>query len=192
MVEYRLHFLLVRSLSQWRNYVVMRGANAFVRKEDNDIFEQTSPPLARRRWMRCQQFMRADFALMWWAWIDSMIQLYKNGDDLCKVELKTVYIHDVQHWYYMHAWWETHLVPAHHPIYLQQSIPGARLHRYPNGSHAIYYSHAEHFNKLVMQFMLEWVDYRFIQGSIYWEGGWREDSPPNSPKNCKWIINSRA
>ena len=47
------------------------------------------------------------------------------------------------------------LVPACHRVYLQQNIPGARLHRYPNGSHAIHYSHAEHFNNLVMQFLLE-------------------------------------
>ena len=32
--------------------LVTWGANAFVRKEDNDVFEQTSPLLARRRWMR--------------------------------------------------------------------------------------------------------------------------------------------
>ena len=82
--------------------------------------------------------------------IDSSVQVYKNGGDLCKAELKkiqcpTLILHGDQ----------DALIPLYQPVYLQQNITGARLHRYPDGKHAIHISHAEHLNNLVMQFLLE-------------------------------------
>ena len=135
----------VRKLVTW-------GGNAFVGKEDKDVFEQYRDisTFSKKKMDEMTALYGADFEPMWSAWIDSMVQVYKNGGDLCKAELKeircpTLILHGER----------DPLVPAYHPVYLQQNITGARLHRYPNGSHAIHYSHAEHFNNLVMRFLLE-------------------------------------
>ena len=87
---------------------------------------------------------------MWSALVDSSIQVYKNGGDVCKAELKeiqcpTLILHGDQ----------DALIPLYQPVYLQQNIAGARLHHYPDGKHPIHYSHAEHLNNLEIQFLLE-------------------------------------
>ena len=62
--------------------------------------------------------------LLWSALIDSSVQVYKNGGDVCKAEIKkiqcpTLILHGDQ----------DALIPLYQPDYLY--IAGARLHRYP-------------------------------------------------------------
>ena len=133
--------------------LVTWGARGFYQKEDIEALEQFGDV---SRWPDKKirdDFMAlygAEFQPMWSAFIDSSVQVYKNGGDLWKAELKkiqcpTLILHGERDF----------IVPPSHSVYLQQNITGARLHRYPDGKHAIHISHAEHLNNLVMQFLLE-------------------------------------
>ena len=87
-----------------------------------------------------------------------------HGGDLCKAELKkiqcpTLILHGDQ----------DALIPLYQPVYLQQNITGARLHRYPDGKHAIHISYAEHLNNLAMQFLLEWANGDLIKCPVLQE-----------------------
>ena len=133
--------------------LVTLSAKAFYQKEDIEAMKRIEDV---SRWVnrKIRDPMVAlygeEFQPIWSALIDSMVQVYKNGGDLCKAELKkircpTLIVHGER----------DPIVPPFHSVYLQQNITGARLHRYPDGKHGVHYSHAEHFNNLVMQFLLE-------------------------------------
>ena len=135
----------VRKLAIW-------GAKASYQKEDIEWLEQIRD-ISKWDPERRDDMVAlygAEFQPMWSALIDSSVQVYKNGGDLCKAELKkiqcpTLILHGDQ----------DALIPLYQPVYLQQNITGARLHHYHDGQHAIHFSHAEHLNNLVMQFLLE-------------------------------------
>ena len=136
----------VRKLAIW-------GAKAFFQKKDIELLERIGD-ISKWDYPKMRDdaiaLYGAELSPMWSALVDSSIQVYKNGGDVCKAELKkiqcpTLILHGDQ----------DALIPPYQPVYLQQNITGARLHRYPDGKHAIHTSHAEHLNNLVMQFLLE-------------------------------------
>ena len=136
----------VRKLAIW-------GTKAFFEKKDIELLERIRD-ISNWDYPKMRDdaiaLYGAELPPIWSAMFDSSVQVYKNGGDVCKAELKkiqcpTLILHGDQ----------DALIPLYQPVYLQQNITGARLHRYPDGKHAIHYSHAEHLNNLVMQFLLE-------------------------------------
>ena len=136
----------VRKLAIW-------GTKAFFLKEDIERLERIRD-ISKWDYPKMRDDALAlygeELPPMWSAMVESSIQVYKNGGDVCKAELKkiqcpTLILHGDQ----------DALIPLYQPVYLQQNITGARLHCYPDGKHPIHTSHAEHLNNLVMQFLLE-------------------------------------
>ena len=135
----------VRKLVTW-------GAKAFYQKEDIEALEQIRDVSTWNKKIRDDMvaLYGAELQPMWSALIDSTVQVYKNGGDLCKAELRKIRCPTL----ILHGERDL-IVPSFHSTYLLQNITGARLHRYPDGKHGVHYSHAEHFNNFVMQFLLE-------------------------------------
>ena len=90
------------------------------------------------------------FASLWTAWVQSYRDIYSHGGDICsdllsKISAPTLVIHgekDV-------------MVAEEHVHFLENNIPNARKLIWKDGKHNLHLKHAEEFNKIVQDFILE-------------------------------------
>ena len=133
--------------------LVIWGANAFLTKQDIELFEKTrdiskwSPAMRESLY----DIYGNDLPQLWSEWIDSMIHLYEeHNGDLCmellhKIKAPTLILHGDK----------DPLVPPVHPKYLKDNITDSRVYTFPNGKHNIHMKYSEEFNKIVEDFLLE-------------------------------------
>lgn len=132
--------------------LVIWGANAYVSKEDIELFEKTRDVNNWSTRMRepMEAIYGANFALLWSEWIDSMIEVYNRNDgDLCReqvplIKCRTLILHGEK----------DPIVPPFHPKYLLDNIKGAQLHTFPEGKHNIHLKFSEEFNSIVKNFIV--------------------------------------
>ena len=89
------------------------------------------------------------FQVLWTRWCDAQQALLQAGGDLCRERLAEVRCPT----FLLHGGKDP-LVPLFHARFLQQGIPGARLHVFPDGRHDVHLYYAEAFNELLVEFLL--------------------------------------
>ena len=135
------------------NKLVIWGANAFLTKQDIEMFEKTRDIKKWSPGMRdsLHAIYGSDLPHLWSEWLDSMIRVFneQNGDlcmkELDKIRAPTLILHGDK----------DPLVPDVHPLYLNDAISETRLHVFPNGKHNIHIKYSQEFNKIVEEFLLQ-------------------------------------
>ncbi|XP_003387533.3 PREDICTED: valacyclovir hydrolase-like [Amphimedon queenslandica] len=135
------------------NKLVVWGANAFLTKQDIEMFEKTRDIKKWSPGMRdsLQAIYGSDLPQLWSDWLDSMIHIFnKHNGDLCmkelvKIKAPTLILHGDK----------DPLVPEVHPVYLNDAISDTRVHVFPNGKHNIHIKYSQEFNKIVEEFLLQ-------------------------------------
>ena len=132
--------------------LVIWGSNAFVSKVDIECFEKTRDIMNWNRTMRehFEGIYGSDFGPLWSEWIDSMINVFKDGGNLCQeslplIQAPTLILHGDR----------DPLLPSFHPVYLHEKIKGSKLYKFPLGKHDIHLKYNEEFNLVVEEFLSE-------------------------------------
>ena len=126
------------------------GANAYVSKEDIQLFEKTRDIEKWSKRMRepLEAVYGAELGPLWSSWIDSMVKVFERGGDLCisalpLISCPTLVLHGEK----------DPLVPPFHPKFLFENIQGAVMHTFPNGGHNIHLRFSEEFNRTLEMFL---------------------------------------
>ena len=127
------------------------GGNAYVTQVDIDAYETTRcvSDWAPRAAAPMRAMYGDGFQALWTRWCDAQQALLQAGGDLCRERLAEVRCPT----FLLHGGKDP-LVPLFHARFLQQGIPGARLHVFPDGRHDVHLYYAEAFNELLVEFLL--------------------------------------
>ncbi|TRY88995.1 hypothetical protein DNTS_032294 [Danionella cerebrum] len=134
--------------------MVVWGANAYVSKEDVQIYQcealrDVSVWSERMRRPMEQMYGVQCFQETWHNWVDGISRFIHNPngsicvDILPLIRCPTLIIHGAK----------DPVVPSFHPQFLQERIRDARLHVFPDGKHNLHLRFSEEFNALVEQFL---------------------------------------
>jgi len=132
--------------------LIIWGANAYILPKDIENYEKIRDINKWSNKMKdplTKLYTEQGLQTMWNEWCDTMVEIFKNGGDICKSLLKdircpTLILHGDQ----------DPMVPLEHPQYLLNHIKNAKLHRYPEGKHNIHMKYAVDFNIRVSDFIL--------------------------------------
>ena len=132
--------------------VVIWGSNSYVSKSDIDMIEKVEDVSQWSPRMRepMENIYGDMFPSLWSQWVQSYRDIFKNGGDICSdilqnISAPTLIIHgekDV-------------MVAEEHVHYLADKIPNSRKMIWPGGKHNLHLKHAEEFNRIVQDFILE-------------------------------------
>ena len=127
------------------------GGNAYVTQADIDAYETTRcvSDWAPRAAAPMRAMYGDGFQALWTRWCDAQQALLQAGGDLCRERLAEIRCPT----FLLHGGKDP-LVPLFHARFLQQGIPGARLHVFPDGRHDVHLYYAEAFNELLVEFLL--------------------------------------
>ena len=133
-----------------RNLVVW-GANAFITKEDTELFEKTRDIATWNPKMREPMLKIYGESLqeLWSECINSCTAfLARNDGDICKKDLskivcRTLIIHGAK----------DPLVPHFHPKFLQDHVIGSQLEIMEEGKHNLHLRYHQEFNSMVENFL---------------------------------------
>ena len=131
--------------------LVVWGANAFVTKEDIELFENiryvdTWNPEIRDSLLRIYGNSSQE---LWSEWLDNYTAfLHRNDGDICKNYLSkiicpTLVIHGAR----------DSLLSSIHPAYLRDHVIGSQLEIIEKGGHDPHLRHCQEFNKIVEKFL---------------------------------------
>lgn len=132
--------------------LVVWGSNAYVTKEDIDLFEKTRDVSNWSQRMRetMENIYGDEFQQLWSAWVDGMRDIFDKRDDgdLCLEEVKqvqcpTLIVHGAK----------DAMCPQFHAEYLHREIQGSKLVMIEEGKHNLHLKHAHEFNKMVDDFL---------------------------------------
>uniref|UniRef100_A0A0A9Z804 Valacyclovir hydrolase n=4 Tax=Lygus hesperus TaxID=30085 RepID=A0A0A9Z804_LYGHE len=132
--------------------LVIWGANAHITDKDMKLYEGI------RDTAKWSEKMRTPLEMVYGAeglrdmmqeWYEALDQIYKKGGDICKKDLlkitaPTLILHGNK----------DPVVPDEHPVFLDENLKNARLHRFPDGKHNVHLRYATEFNKIVTDFLL--------------------------------------
>lgn len=127
------------------------GGNAYVTQADIDAYETTRcvSDWAPRAAAPMRAMYGDGFQALWTRWCDAQQALLQAGGDLCRERLAEITCPT-----FLPHGGKDPLVPLFHARFLQQGIPGARLHVFPDGRHDVHLYYAEAFNELLIEFLL--------------------------------------
>uniref|UniRef100_A0AAR5Q3U3 AB hydrolase-1 domain-containing protein n=1 Tax=Dendroctonus ponderosae TaxID=77166 RepID=A0AAR5Q3U3_DENPD len=128
------------------------GANAYILPEDLEAFEKirdVSKWSSRMADPLIKLYTKDGLQEMWGSWCDTMVEIFKNGGDICKSSLADIQCPTL----ILHGHKDP-LVAQEHPMHLLENIRNARLHVYPEGKHNIHLKYAEDFNAIVSKFIM--------------------------------------
>ena len=140
-----LHPESVRKLVVW-------GANAFVTKDDTDLYEKTrdiSSWSARMRDPLVAVYGQDGLQELWSKWINAITEFRVEHDgDICKKEVSritcpTLIVHGAK----------DPLVPSFHPEFLRDHVTGSRLEVFEEGKHNLHLRYHSEFNEIVDKFL---------------------------------------
>lgn len=132
--------------------LIVWGANAYVAREDVELFEKTRNVNYWSRRMRepLEAMYGSDFPQMWSDWIDAMTTVYNSSKDgsLCMPELShikcpTLILHGVK----------DPLCLQFHAEYLRDHIKESKLELFSEGKHNLHLRFAQEFNLTVTEFL---------------------------------------
>ena len=133
--------------------VVVWGANAYVDKEDMDMFE-TASDLATGWAPRMKAAMEAvygeEFPSLWKAVVDARRMIYESGGDIYGNELKKIIAPTLV----IHGSKDAMLLGKHVDCFKEQ-IQGLRIHIFEEGGHGIHLKYKKEFNQIVIDFLNE-------------------------------------
>ena len=132
--------------------MIVWGSNAYVDKEDIELFEKTRDVSNWSQRMReAMEVLYGDsFPKLWSNWVDGMLATFerrKNGD-LCMAEVEqvrcpTLILHGVK----------DAMCPQFHANYIHEKIKGSRMLTMEDGKHNLHLKYSTEFNKLVEDFL---------------------------------------
>lgn len=134
------------------NKLVIWGANAFVLKQDLELYNavRDTSKWSPRMSKPMEEVYGADlFAKTWGAWVDGISQFEKRPEgNICMeylplISCPTLIIHGEK----------DPMVPGFHAQYIFKHIRGSRLHLMPEGKHNLHLRYAAEFNKMVEDFL---------------------------------------
>jgi len=91
-----------------------------------------------------------DLQPMWSSFCDGMQAIFAAGGDICQAEARALACPT-----FVLGGEKDPIVPANHPRWFAENIPGARLHMFPEDKHNIHLRFADEFNQLVLDFLKE-------------------------------------
>jgi valacyclovir hydrolase len=132
--------------------LVIWGGNSYFMAEDIEGYERvrdlsTWSPRMREK---LEAIYGDDLQRLWSAWCDALQTIFRAGGEVCSQRLHLIRCPT----FILHGARDP-LVPGIHPRLLQQGIPEARLHVFPEGRHNIHLQYASEFNLLVHDFLQE-------------------------------------
>lgn len=132
--------------------LVVWGSNAYVSKEDLELFEKfrdVSNWSARMR-EPLEAMYGSDLQGLWANWADAAQTVYDTVPDaslcvgeLSQVKCPTLVVHGLK----------DPLCPLFHAEYISEHISGSRLHIFSDGKHNVHLRFAEEFNSIVDKFL---------------------------------------
>ncbi|XP_056096489.1 valacyclovir hydrolase isoform X1 [Rhinichthys klamathensis goyatoka] len=134
------------------NQMVVWGANAYVSKEDVQIYQaMRDVSLWSERMRRPMEEMYGAqyFRQTWERWVDAISQFTRKPQgNICMealplISCPTLIVHGAK----------DPMIPSSHPQHLQQNISGSRLHVMPEGKHNLHLRYSSEFNALVEGFL---------------------------------------
>jgi len=133
--------------------LVIFGGNAWVEQQDIDLYEQTRD--VKTHWSKGMLAKHLpvygdDLQPMWDGFCDAMKAIMDAGGDVCQVQAKSIQCPT-----FVLAGAKDAMAPIHHPQWLSENIPNARLHVFPDGKHNMHIKYKDDFNKMVLDFLAE-------------------------------------
>jgi valacyclovir hydrolase len=132
--------------------LVIWGGNSCILAEDLELYEKVRDLSTWSAHMResLEAIYGDSLQHLWSAWCDALQAIFHANGEICRQRLHlircpTLILHGAH----------DPLVPDLHPRLLQQGIPNARLHVFPEGRHNIHLRYAGEFNQLVREFFRE-------------------------------------
>jgi len=133
--------------------LVVFGIQASITKEDVDVYEtlRSVEQAWSPRMLKTHRAVYGDEVQpMWSSFCDAMKSLYEAGGDMCQSEAKqlrcpTLILHGEK----------DPIVPAAHPQWMHENVPGSKMYTFPGGKHNIHQKFAEEFNQRVSDFFAE-------------------------------------
>ena len=131
--------------------MIVWGSNAYMTKDDIELFEKTRDVSNWGQRMREQmeKIYGNSFQKLWSDWIDGMKAIYdrRKDGDLCleeveKVQCPTLIVHGAK----------DAMCPQFHAEYLHEKIKGSRMIVMPEGKHNLHLKYAEEFNEMADYF----------------------------------------
>ena len=133
--------------------LVVFGGNSYITQEDIDAYEATRDVAAtwsKRMKASLEPIYGDDLQPMWSSFCDGMQAIFAAGGDICQAEARALACPT-----FVLGGEKDPIVPANHPRWFAENIPGARLHMFPEGKHNIHLRFADEFNQLVLDFLKE-------------------------------------
>ena len=133
--------------------LVVFGGNSYITQEDIDAYEATRDVAAtwsKRMKASLEPIYGDDLQPMWSSFCDGMQAIFAEGGDICQAEARALACPT-----FVLGGEKDPIVPANHPRWFAENIPGARLHMFPEGKHNIHLRFADEFNQLVLDFLKE-------------------------------------
>jgi len=134
--------------------LVIFGGNSWVSQEDVAAYEATRDVKAtwsnRMRAALEDVYGEQGLQDMWSKAVDAWTAIHAAGGNICGDEAKTIKCPTL-----VLGGEKDPIVPAFHPRWFEENIPGAKLHMFPEGKHNIHQKYSEDFNEVVSAFLLE-------------------------------------
>ena len=133
--------------------LVIWGSNAYVTKDDIELFEKTRDVSNWSQRMRetMERIYGDSFQSLWSRWINAMKDIYESrkDGDLCLEEIKqvqcpTLIVHGAK----------DAMCPQFHADYLKENIRDSEMVIMEEGKHNLHLRYAQEFNQLTEQFFL--------------------------------------
>ena len=132
--------------------LVVWGSNAYVTKEDIELFEKTRDITNWSQRMRepMENLYGDFFQSLWSNWVDAMRAIYKRREsgDLCLEEVKQVQCPTL----IFHGAKDA-MCPQFHADYLKEKIKDSKMVVMSEGKHNLHLKYAQEFNRLVDTFL---------------------------------------
>ena len=134
--------------------LIIWGSNAYVTKEDIELFEKTRDISNWSQRMRepMEMIYGDSFQSLWSDWLDSMREIYerRKGGDLCLEEVKlvkcpTLIVHGAK----------DVMCPQFHAEYIHKEIRDSEMVVMKEGKHNLHLRYAQEFNKIAENFFNE-------------------------------------
>ncbi len=131
--------------------LVALGANAYVSKEDVDLYEKLRDISTWSDKMRDPLIKVYGNSLqeLWSTWMDSIIEFQSHNDgDICSKELAKIICPTL-----IVQGAKDPLVPSFHATYLRDKIGNSKLEVFEEGKHNLHLRFHQDFNKIVEEFL---------------------------------------